>query len=130
MLTSAGSVTPGYVVRRRGRMRRVARSAGLRPSRRDRADEVGVVLGTQWPEPSQAQSAGWPALAQALLACAVLDSGLLPRRGPVAQRDRWSAARDLLEANDTPEPLPLEVACGLAGLNVARVRAVTRLYLR
>ena len=107
MLTPAGSVTPGYVVRRTGRTRRVARPSSPRAARPD--DDVSMLLGTQWPGPSQAQSAGWPALAQAVLACAVLDSGLLPRRGPVAQRDRWSAARYLLEANDRAISQVLEV---------------------
>jgi len=54
---------------------------------------------------------------------------LVPRRGPVAQRERWSAARYLLEA-DAAVPVPLETACLLANLNPAWVRAVTRLYLR
>jgi len=126
MLTP-GSVTPGYVVRRAGRIRRVvARPSNPRTAHRD--DDVKMMLGTQWPGPSQAQSAGWPALAQALLACAVLDSGLLPRRGPVAQRDAWSARNYLLEA-DRDVPLPLELACAWAGLDLDRVRAVARLRL-
>jgi hypothetical protein len=92
-------------------------------------DEGTLLLNGQWPGPSRAQRAGWPALAHALLACAVLDSGLVPRRGPVARRDRWSAARYLLEA-DAAVPVPLETACALADLDVARVRAVARLRLR
>jgi hypothetical protein len=116
MLTPGGPVTPGYGVRR------------TRPARRVGADEVGTVLGTQWPGPSQAQRAGWPALARALLADACLDAGLARRRGPVRRRDRWSAARYLLEADAVP--VPLETACALADLDIAKVRAVTRLYLR
>jgi hypothetical protein len=128
MLTPAGPVTPGYVVRRTGQTRRVARPSSTRPSRPADPDEVSVLLNCQWPGPSQAQRAGWPALARALVAEACLDAGLARRRGPVRQRDRWSAARYLLEA-DEPVPLPLETACLLADLDPVRVRATVRLRL-
>ena len=99
-----------------------------RRSRGDGADEVGVILGTQWPGPSQAQAGGWSALARTLLAEACLDAGLARRRGPVRRRDRWSAARYLLET-EPDVPVPLAVACALAGLDADRVRAVARLRL-
>jgi hypothetical protein len=114
MLTPGGPVTPG--------------SLGRRTRRRVGADDVGTVLATQWPGPAQAQAGGWSALARALLAAACLDAGLAQRRGPVWRRDRWSAARYLLET-EPDVPLPLPVACALAGLDAARVRAVARLRL-
>jgi hypothetical protein len=126
MLASAGPTTPAYQDRQ---SRRRARPPRVRPSRHDPADEVGLVLGIQWPGPRPAPRAGWPALARACLAEAVLDAGIARRRGPVADRDRWSAARWLLEANDGTEPLALETACALAGLDPDRVRAVARLRL-
>jgi hypothetical protein len=126
MLASAGPTTPAYQDRQ---PRRRVRPPRVRPSRSDPADEVGVVLGCQWPGPRPAPRAGWPALARAMLAEAVLDAGIVPRRGPVAERDRRSAARYLLEANGDSEPLPLEMACALAGLDPDRVRAVVRLRL-
>jgi hypothetical protein len=126
MLTPAGPAAPGYLDRQ---ARRRVRPPRVRPSRSDPADEVGVVLGCQWPGPRPAPRAGWPALARAMLAEAVLDAGIARRRGPVAERDRWSAARWLLEANGDSEPLPLEMACALAGLDADRVRAVARLRL-
>jgi hypothetical protein len=119
MLTPGGPRTPGYLDRQARRR--------VRPSRSDPADEVGVVLGVQWPGPRPAPRAGWPALARACLAEAVLDAGIARRRGPVRPIDRRTAARWLLEANDGTEPLALETACALVGLNAARVsRAVRR----
>jgi hypothetical protein len=58
-----------------------------------------------------------------------LDAGLARRRGPVQRRDRDSAASWLLEANDATDPVPLALACALAGLDPDRVRAVARLRL-
>ena len=127
MLTPVGPVTPGYSVRRTGRTRRVARPADARPSRRD-DDEVRVLLNCQWPGPRQARRPGWPALARAVLAEACLDAGLARRRGPVAERVRWSATNYLLET-DPDVPLPLETACLLADLDPVRVRATVRLRL-
>jgi hypothetical protein len=61
-------------VRRRGpslaRLEGMA-SAATRPARVD--DDLGVVLNGQWPGPSQAPRAGWPALARDMLAEACLD---------------------------------------------------------
>jgi hypothetical protein len=93
------------------------------------AEDVGVLLNVRWPGPRQAQQAGWPALARAMLAEACLDRGLARRRGPVRPRDRRTAARWLLEANGGTEALPLAVACAWAGLDPDRVRAVARLRL-
>jgi hypothetical protein len=115
------------VARERPATLAMAHPAAVTPARA--ADEVGVLLGTQWPGPSQAQQAGWPALARALVAEACLDAGLARRRGPVRRRDRDSAARWLLEANDATEPVPLALACALAGLDPTRVRAVARLRM-
>jgi hypothetical protein len=126
MLTPGGPRTPGDLDRHSRRRERPPR---VRPSRSDPADEVGVVLGVQWPGPRPAPRAGWPALARAMLAEAVLDAGTARRRGPVRPVDRWSAARWLLEANGDREPLPLEMACALTGLDPDRVRAVVRLRL-
>jgi hypothetical protein len=65
-----------------------------------------------------------------LLACAVLDAGVVPRRGPggLTPTVRETARRYLLEA-DPDVPLSLETNCGLARLDVTRVRAVVRLRL-
>jgi hypothetical protein len=111
------------------RLLKMARRQAVTPAAPGRAtDEVGVLLGTQWPGPRHAQRAGWPALAAAVISEAVLDAGIAPRRGPVRQRNRWSAPRYLLEADDAV-PFPLETACRLADLDPDRVRAVVRLRL-
>jgi hypothetical protein len=127
MLTPAGPLTPGYVVRRTGQPRRVPQRARTHPPFRD-GDEVRVILNGQWPGPRQAQQAGWPALARAVLAGACVDAGVVARRVPVCLRDRWTAARYLLEA-DADVPLPLETACHLADLDPVHVRATVRLRL-
>jgi hypothetical protein len=118
MLTPGGPPAPGYRVRQRPA-----------PAAPDCAEDVGVVLNGQWPGPPRGPATGMPALAHAVLANACLDAGLARRRGPVAQRDRWSAARYLLEA-DAAVPLPLETACALADLDADHVRALVRLQLR
>jgi hypothetical protein len=97
----------------------------------DVADEaVDRILGTQWPGAPLGVEAGWPQLARALLACAVLDAGVTPRRGYGAIRPtvQTSARRYLLEA-DADVPLPLETACALANFDVTTVRAIVRLRL-
>ena len=88
-----------------------------------------MLLAVQWPGPSESPHTGWTALARAVLAEAVLDAGIARRRGPVRPIDRRSAARWLLEANGDSEPLPLETACALAGVDPDRVRATVRLHL-
>jgi hypothetical protein len=79
MLSSAGPTTLAYLDRQ---ARRRVRPPRVRPSRHDPADEVGVVLGVQWPGPRPAPRAGWPALGRAMLAEAVLDAGIARRRAP------------------------------------------------
>jgi hypothetical protein len=110
---------------------RVRRPPAPVASAPDVADaDVDRVLGPQWCGVPAGVEAGWPALARALLACACLDSGIVRRRGPggLTPTVRETARRYLLEA-DPDVPLPLEVACGLARLDVTRVRAVVRLSL-
>jgi len=100
------------------------------PRPREADDDVGTLLGAQWArDETTTTDAGWPGLARALLRDAVLDAGLAKRRGPVAEHDRGTAARYLLEA-DPDVRFPLELAAHLAGLDPDRVRAVVRLHLR
>jgi hypothetical protein len=84
-------------------------------------DEFGVVLAAQWP--AHARPTGPAALGLALLTSAARDAGLAPtydkHTRPAARAD---ARAYLAGRSDGSEPLPLETACALVGLNPDRVR--------
>jgi len=84
-------------------------------------DEFGIVVAAQWP--SRARPTGPAALALALLVGAVRDAGLTAtcdKRTRPAQRAVAQAY--LAGRSDGTEPLPLETACALIGVNPDRVR--------
>jgi hypothetical protein len=88
-------------------------------------DEFGVVLGTQWP--SRRPATGPGALARALLVSAVREAGLLGTlSAQVRPAQRATAQAWLTGQTDGSEPVPLPVACTLAGLNPARVTRAVR----
>jgi hypothetical protein len=83
--------------------------------------EFDVVLGTQWPP--RRQPTGPVALAVALLVGAVRESGVLGRTPYRVTRRRRALACDYLSGrSDGTEPVPLETACALIGMNPDRVR--------
>jgi len=86
--------------------------------------EFDIVLGSQWP--ARHRPGGTAALAAALLVGAVRESGLLGRTLYGIRPAQRALACDYLSGrSDSTEPLPLAMACQLAGLNPDRVvRAV------
>jgi hypothetical protein len=88
-------------------------------------DEFGVLLGSQWP--SRRPATGARALALALLVHAAREAGLLGSSpSTVRPAQRATAQAWLTGQTDGTEPLPLPVACTLAGLNPARVTRAVR----
>ena len=84
-------------------------------------DEFGTMLGTQWA--ARARPTGPAALAVALLVGAVREAGLTQLTDKrVTPRLRANARAYLTGATDHSEPLPLESACALVGVNPDRVR--------
>jgi hypothetical protein len=84
-------------------------------------DEFGVVLGSQWAGHRQPTGAG--ALALAVLVSAARDAGLTAISSTHTRpRQRAVAQAYLAGRSDGSEPVPLETACALVGLNVDRVR--------
>jgi hypothetical protein len=84
-------------------------------------DAFGVVLGTQWPNHRRPTGAG--ALALAVLVSAARDAGFTAISSTHTRpRQRAVALSYLAGRGDGSEPLPLETACALVGLNVDRVR--------
>jgi hypothetical protein len=84
-------------------------------------DEFGVMVAAQWP--ARARPTGPTALALALLVGAVRDAGLMPVTDKrVRPRQRAAARAYLAGRSDGSEPLPLETACALIGVNPDRVR--------
>jgi len=84
-------------------------------------DEFGVVLGSQWP--SHRRSTGAGALALAVLLSAIRDAGWAKISSRHTRpRQRAVAQAYLAGQSDGSEPVPLEIACALLGLDVDRVR--------
>jgi hypothetical protein len=84
-------------------------------------DEFGVLLAAQWP--GRPCLTGPAALAAALLVGAVRESGLLGRTLYGIGHARRVLACDYLSGrSDGTEPVPLETACALIGVNPDRVR--------
>jgi len=89
-------------------------------------DAFGVVLGTQWPSHRRPTGAG--ALALAVLVSAARDAGLTAISSTHTRpRQRAVAQEYLAGRSDGSEPVPLETACALVGLDV---RCVKRAMLR
>ena len=63
--------------------------------------DVDRVLASQWPGAPLGLEAGWPGLARAMLACAVLDAGVAPQRGYVDALMARRAARGRLSRYGT-----------------------------
>jgi hypothetical protein len=88
-------------------------------------DEFGILLAAQWPSHRRATGPG--ALALALLVNAVREAGLLGSSpSDVRPAQRATALAWLAGQTDGTEPLPLPVACTLAGLNPDRVTRAVR----
>jgi hypothetical protein len=79
-------------------------------------DEFGTLVAAQWPSRRPATGAG--ALALALLVHAAREAGLLGSSPSAVRPAQRADARAYLSgATDQSEPVPLTVACQLAGLN-------------
>jgi len=89
-------------------------------------NEFAVLLGAQWP--SRRRPSGAAALAVALLESAARDAGLLTATAAkhTRPRQRATAQAYLAGRTDGSEAVPLEIACGLAGLDVDRVTRAVR----
>jgi hypothetical protein len=84
-------------------------------------EEFGVVLAAQWP--ARARPTGAKALGLALIEGAVRDAGLLARSDKSTRPAHRVLARAYLAGrSDGSEPVPLETACALIGVNPDRVR--------
>jgi hypothetical protein len=84
-------------------------------------DEFGVVLAAQWP--ARARPTGPTALALALLTGAARDAGLTATCNKSTRPGHRAVARAYLAGrSDGSEPVPLETACALIGVNPDRVR--------
>jgi hypothetical protein len=84
-------------------------------------DEFGIMVAAQWP--ARARPTGPTALALALLVGAVREAGLTPVTDKRVRPRQQAVARAYLTGStDHSEPLPLETACALVGLNPDRVR--------
>jgi hypothetical protein len=88
-------------------------------------DAFGIVVAAQWP--SRARPTGAAALALALLTTAAREAGLAAITDKRVRPGQRAAARAYLAGGDGTEPLPLETACALVGLDV---RCVKRAMLR
>ncbi len=83
------------------------------------------MLATQWP--ARARPTGAKALGLALIEGAVRDAGLLARSDKSTRPAHRVLARTYLAGrSDGSEPVPLETACALVGLDVDRVRRAVR----
>jgi hypothetical protein len=88
-------------------------------------NEFAALLGAQWP--SRRRPSGAAALAVALLESAARDAGLTATGAKhIRPRQRATARAYLAGRTDGSEAVPLEIACGLAGLDVDRVRRAVR----
>src|SRR5262245_3856052 len=84
-------------------------------------DEFGVVLGAQWPSHRRPTGAG--ALALAVLVSAARDAGLTAISSTHTRPGQRAVAQAYLAGrSDGSEPVPLETACTLVGLDVDRIR--------
>jgi hypothetical protein len=89
-------------------------------------DAFGIVVAAQWP--SRARPTGAAALALALLTNAAREAGLAAITDKRVRPGQRAAAQAYLAGrSDGSEPLPLETACALVGLDV---RCVKRAMLR